>query len=262
MLEGSAYTDVVAPRLLEPWAEVLVDVLEPATGSTVVDVATGVGTVARAVARRLGLIGQVFACDADPGLLATARATPAEPSAAPIIYSLANPDTLPYPEGIAAGVTSQLHMLSIPDPATALLDMRRVSASGARLVLATWRDPGDSPVFEALWAAATEHFGSDPAEASPWSDNDPDVLGEAAQQAGWRDIDIIELDLPIEFGGGPAEVVGVLSITRLRERLGTLDADTRAELVRRTTESLGSLVERDGAVRSRTGAYFLIARAP
>lgn len=263
MSEVSAYTDVVAPRLLEPWAEVLADALRPMTASTVVDVATGAGTVARAVARRLGLIGKVFACDTDPALLAAACATPAEAGAAPIVYTCAAPDALPYPDGIASGVTCQQHLVSSPDPTGTLLEMRRVSAPGARLVLATWRQPGDSPVFEALWTAATEHFGTDEADdVARWSGNDPELLSESARRSGWRDIDVLELDLPIEFEGGPAEVVGVLSITRLRERLAALDADMRAELVRRTAESLGSLVERDGAVRSRTGAHFLIARAP
>jgi SAM-dependent methyltransferase len=259
--EASTYTDVLVPRLLAPWAEVLVDALEPVAGTTIVDVATRSGAVARAVARRLGRIGKVLACDPSPELIAAALAITRESGAAPITYARAEGDALPYPDGIAAGVTCQHHVRVDSDPAMTLLEMHRVCAPGGRLVLAAWRRPDDSPVFAALWSAAVDHFGTDEEGAAQWSIADPDVLSDTARRAGWHDIDVIDRDLPIEFGGGPAEVVDVLNLTRLRERLNALDADTHAELIRRTTESLGSLVEHDGAVRSRTGAHFLLARA-
>jgi SAM-dependent methyltransferase len=258
---AATYTDVLVPRLLAPWAEVLVDALDPVAGSTVIDVATGSGTIARAAARRLGRIGKVLACDPDPTLVAAARATTADPGAAPITYTTADADALPYPDGIAAGVTCQLGVHRDADPATSLREMHRVCAHGGRLVVTAWRRPDDSPVFAALWTAAVDHFGPHEAADAPWSITDPEALGETARQAGWRDVEVAERDLPIEFRGGPGEVVDVLTITKLREQLAALDAGTRAALVRRTAESLGSLVERDGAVRSRTGAHFLLARA-
>ena len=257
----NAYTDVLVPRLLAPWAEVLVDALQPAPGSTVIDVASGSGAVARAVARRLGRIGKVLACDPDPELVAAAQATTAGPRAAPITYTSAQATALPYPDGIAAGVTCQLGVQSEVDPGTALREMHRVCAHGGKLVVGAWRQPHDSPVFAALWTAAIEHFRVPEAADAPWSITDSETLSESARRAGWHEVEVVKRDLPIEFRGGPAEVVDVLTITNLGERLAALDADTRAELIRRTTESLGSLVERDGAVRSRTGAHFLLARA-
>jgi hypothetical protein len=139
--------------------------------------------------------------------------------------------------------------------------MHRVCAHGGRLVVAAWRQPNDSPVFAAMWTAAIEHFGSAEAADAPWPITDSETLRESAGRAGWHEVEVVERDLPIEFRGGPAEVVDVLAITKLGKRLATLDAATRTELIRRTTDSLGSLVERDGAVRSRTGAHFLLARA-
>jgi SAM-dependent methyltransferase len=258
---ASSYTDVLVPRLLAPWAEVMVDALEPAAGSTVIDVATGSGTVARAVARRLGRIGKVLACDPDPELVAAAQATAPESGAASIAYTSARATALPYPDAVAAGVMCQLGVQAEADPVTALREMHRVCAHDGKLVVAAWRQPDDSPVFAALWAAAIEHFGPPEAAAAPWSITDPETLSRSAHRAGWRAVEVVERDLPIEFRGGPAEVVDVLTITELGERLAALDAETRGELIRRTTESLGSLVERDGAVRSRTGAHFLLARA-
>jgi len=67
------YLSVLVPSLFTPWAELLVDALDPAPGSTAVDVATGPGTVARVIARRVGAIGHVYGCDLSAATLQTNR---------------------------------------------------------------------------------------------------------------------------------------------------------------------------------------------
>ena len=65
------YLSVLVPSLFAPWAELLVDALAPAARLDArVDVASGPGTVARVIARRIGAIGRVYACDIDAAMLA------------------------------------------------------------------------------------------------------------------------------------------------------------------------------------------------
>jgi len=54
----------LAPRLFEPWATVLLDMVGIKRGARVLDVASGTGVVARLAASRAGETGRVVASDA------------------------------------------------------------------------------------------------------------------------------------------------------------------------------------------------------
>jgi SAM-dependent methyltransferase len=87
-LAGNApevYARELVPSIFGPWAPILVDLAEPATGERIIDVACGTGVVARAAAQRLGPSGRVTGVDINPGMLAAAReSTQPQPAQAPI----------------------------------------------------------------------------------------------------------------------------------------------------------------------------------
>jgi len=85
-VEAMTAYDAVVPFMFAPWAEALLDEVGVALGETVLDVATGPGTVARLVATRLGTSGLVTACDLSPAMLAVATAKADLDGAAPITY--------------------------------------------------------------------------------------------------------------------------------------------------------------------------------
>lgn len=53
------YARIHLPRVFTPWAKVLLEVVPPQRGETVLDVATGPGTVAREAAGLIGPSGRV-----------------------------------------------------------------------------------------------------------------------------------------------------------------------------------------------------------
>jgi len=71
-----AYDEFFVPRLFEPWAKLLLDEINLQSGETVLDVATGPGTVARLASVRVGPQGRVIATDIAPLMLDIARAKP------------------------------------------------------------------------------------------------------------------------------------------------------------------------------------------
>src|SRR5688572_8574418 len=80
------YDAVLVPRMLEPWAALLLDELDLSDGESVLDVACGPGTATRLAAERVGLTGRVTGCDLSPVMLAIAQEKPVKGGAAPIEY--------------------------------------------------------------------------------------------------------------------------------------------------------------------------------
>src|SRR5689334_14401464 len=81
---AATYRDIHLPRVFTPWARVLVEVVPAKPGESVLDVATGPGTVAREVAKLVGPSGKVVGADISAAMLAVGRDWPAEPGAASI----------------------------------------------------------------------------------------------------------------------------------------------------------------------------------
>jgi SAM-dependent methyltransferase len=257
----SVYSEIMVPRLFDPWAEVLLDTLAPAPGTTIVDVATGPGPVARAAARRVGAIGRVIGCDLSAAMLAQARRVRAAHSAAPIEYVECPADALALPDGCAAAVTCQHGLQFFPDRVAALAEMRRVARPGGRLAVAVWRTIEDSALFAGLADGVDAAFGAQTAagyRGGPFALAGADELVTLADAAGWQAPRVVRKDLPIAFDS-PEQLMRTLAVTPLASRLRELDEAGIDALVAAVTTALGPLVDRDGAVRSTTGAHILLA---
>ena len=83
-----AYEEVLVPRLFEPWALLLLDECNLRPNAVVLDVATGPGTVARLVAKRIGPGGRVVATDISRPMLDVANSKP--PSRTPRQLPISN----------------------------------------------------------------------------------------------------------------------------------------------------------------------------
>jgi len=83
---AEAYQRFVAPQLFEPWAREFVRRAAPPPGGVVLDVATGTGAVARALATAVGPAGRVVASDVSGAMILEARTVAADPAGAPIDY--------------------------------------------------------------------------------------------------------------------------------------------------------------------------------
>lgn len=255
------YVSVLVPNLFAPWAELLVDALDPRPGSTVLDVACGPGTVARVLARRIGAIGHVYACDLDPAMLAAGAAFAPEPGAGSIDYFACPADELPLPDDRIHAITCQQGLQFFPDPAGALAELRRVARPGARLAVDVWRTIAEMPLYRALVEAAEDVLGSAGGmRERPFALADPDALAALAREVGWTDVQVAPRDLPIEFQG-TAQMMRCYDVTPVCETVRGLADAARADLERALHRHLEPLVDRDGAVRTTTGTHFLTATA-
>ena len=133
-----AYDRFMAAQLFEPWARELVGRAALTRGGSVLDVATGPGTVARLAASALGPDGRVVASDISAAMLAVAASKPAGPAWAPIEYLESSAAALGFPEGSFDAVLCQQGLQFFPDRPGAVREMCRVTRRDGIVLVSTW----------------------------------------------------------------------------------------------------------------------------
>jgi SAM-dependent methyltransferase len=131
--DGAAYE-----RLLGRWtsrlAQALIDFAGLPDDGPVLDVGCGTGSLALELRRRFP-DRSVFAVDVSAAYLAFAQGRDGRRD---IHFELADAAHLPFEAGTFAGAIAQLALNFMPDPARAVLEMRRVTRTGGVLAAAVW----------------------------------------------------------------------------------------------------------------------------
>jgi SAM-dependent methyltransferase len=132
---GAGWTQANAPDL--GW---LVAALDPAPTDRAVDVGTGGGHAALALAPA---VASVAAIDPTPEMLAVAGRLAAERGVANVTFTRATADTLPFPDASFDLAISRFSVHHWPQPEPALREIRRVLRPGGRLGVVDMLAPED-----------------------------------------------------------------------------------------------------------------------
>lgn len=198
---GSApenYERYFVPSIGAPLASDLVDIAALRPGERVLDVACGTGVVARLASQRVGATGTVAGLDVNPAMLAVAAST--TPPDMSIKWHEASAEAMPLPDASFDVVLCQMGLQFVADKHAALREMRRVLASGGRLILNV---PGPAPRPLAIMGEAlARHIGAEAAGFvhHVFSLHDTAELENLTSTAGFRDVstqsDVKQLRLP------------------------------------------------------------------
>jgi len=109
-------------------------------GHRILDVATGGGHTAAALAERCG---RVVASDLTPSMLREARVLTAEHRAGNVLFVAADAEALPFRDAVFDRVTCRIALHHFPDVRTALAEMARVTRPGGRIGIIDSTVPGD-----------------------------------------------------------------------------------------------------------------------
>src|SRR5919201_3926368 len=228
-----AYDEFFVPRLFEPWAKLLLEAADLRRGESVLDIATGPGTVARLAAVRLGAEGRVVAIDIAQPMLDIAKAKAPPPGAAPIEYLKSPSAPLPAAAGAFDAVLCQQGLQFFPDRPAALREMRRVLGPAGRVALSTWRDIGRSPGFAALAEALARHVpAAVPTIRGPFALGDAEELRALVAGAGSREVAIRPLARTLRFPSAEEFVRRYVAGSPLAGPVGQADETARGSLLR------------------------------
>ncbi len=156
----------------------------------VLDVATGTGWVAIAVARRVGPSGRVVGVDLAPEMLAHARRKPAAAGLSNVEFREGDAERLDFPDQCFDVVLCASSLFFVPDMVAALREWGRVLIPGGYVCFSGFGSTFHQP-FRSLWNARLRRFGvSLPAPSPTYRLADPATCRQLLHEAGFAQIEV------------------------------------------------------------------------
>jgi len=188
--------------------EALVAYANPQLGMKVLDLASGTGEPAIAVASRIGPEGHLTALDVSSELLQIASDRAQQRGLTNVSVRQADAHHLPFPDATFDLVTSRFGVMFFEDAVGALGEANRVLKPGGRACFLAW-GTFEQPFWQSTMGVVVEHIGGPalvPGGPDPFKFAQSGSLSSALQQAGFREIEEQTRQIPWTWPGTAEEV--------------------------------------------------------
>lgn len=264
---AAAEHDKLGHGLHEKADRCLADMLAPAPGARCLDIATATGTLAVALADRVGNDGKVVAIDLAQGMLDFAERKARALKLKNIVFKQMDAQRLDFKDNTFDVVGCSLAIFYFPDIQGALKEMLRVLKPGGELGI-TSADAGNAfsplsePYMDHLHKAAVE-LNIDQPEYSEVSalTRQKDGLQKLIEEAGFTQVEVKQEEVPVRFttfddwwACGRGSTWGDLLLERMPEA-------QRAEFMQSHELETKPLFEDEG-VKTATPLLFALAKKP
>ena len=246
----AGYAKYLLPQLFEPWARDMIERGAPSPGDAVLDLATGLGPVARLAAAAAGSYGRVVASDISPAMLAAAAARPAPRDWAPIEY-LECPASAIDTTSDSFDVAYCSHGLEFfAQRAAALSEMYRVVKPGGIAAISVWAAEHPVGLFSQLGQTMREVGLSQPYSGAYDADSyrmSRAELQRMVEAAGFGDVKVEMAELEGHWDN-PDDAANTVQGTPFGPLVAALPAEdqqrVRKILLARLGESAGGVTVR------------------
>jgi ubiquinone/menaquinone biosynthesis C-methylase UbiE len=238
---ADGYDRFMLGQLFEPWAVELIARVGLKPGWHVLDVASGLGPVARLAAEAAGPSGRVVASDISAAMLAVASARPEGPGWAAMEYLECPASAIAAADDSFDVVLCQQGLQFFPERAAAVAEMRRVLRPGGTAVMSTWAAERPLGLFGPMIEAMLETGVAEPFprafDAGSYCLSAAD-LAELLQAAGFRDVGVETVELDASWQTAEAATSTMLG-TPYGPLVSALPADAQQQLRARLADKLG-----------------------
>ncbi len=258
------YEAFMVPFRFRPWAETLIQRLDPPLGTRLLDVACGTGIVARVAAARLRDGGTVVGIDMNPAMIEVARSASAGEGLA-IEWFVGNAGELPFPDDSFDIVTIQQALQFFPDQPAALRECLRVLAPGGSIAAEVWSSLEKQGIQRAYTEAIARVTGS-PSMHAAYGTTTAQQLHDRIASAGFADVSVDEVTIAVSYDDPDCYAERMVQGTSagVPAMHGRSD-DERAALSRAVAADMADAVRAttvDGRLVTESTTFIAIGRKP
>ena len=214
----------------------IVEAAGASPGHAILDLASGSGQPALALAAVVGSHGSVTATDQSAGMLGVVEENARRENLMNLRIELADAEALPFADATFDGVTCRFGAMFFPDPLRAMRECLRVLRPGGRAAFVVWGSP-EQPFF-GMTAGVLRRFVAFP-EPEPGAPHvfrfaAPGSLAQVMRNAGFRPASEEPRRIPCERVGTPESFWEEFRevAAPFRAMIAALPAERRAELDR------------------------------
>ena len=177
-------------------ADRLVEIVKPKTDYKILDVATGTGVVAIAMAQAVKASGRVMAIDLSENMLAQAGQSVQKMGLSNVDFFKMDAEVLDFESNYFDAVTCSFGLFFMPDMSAALREWQRVTKPGSTVLFTSFGEKSFQPMVEYFVQDMIE-FGTDidPSSFAAQRLRDPDVCVELMREANFNDPQINQMQV-------------------------------------------------------------------
>ena len=192
-------------RLLGVFDDTLIQAGEVGSRDRCLDVGCGAGATTRALAAR-AVEGSVIGLDLSGPMLAIARSAADQAGIGNVEFIQADVQVHIFEAASFDVVVSRMGCMFFGDPATAFANLGRALRPGGRLAMTVWQEASANQWITAIDTALGETMSQEGAVApaaytpGPFSLSDPALITSLLRGAGFADVTVQGLDIPLALG--------------------------------------------------------------
>lgn len=195
------YAEEVAPRLMRPFVEAMVDRLDVDAESEVVEVAAGSGVLTEVLSSR---VKSVTATDFSPGMIEVLRERMDRAGATNVRTSVMDGQALDFDDSTFDAAACSFALMLFADRACGFRELCRVVRPGGRAAVTGWAGPDRFEAFGIFLSAVRAAFPDMPRPTTPppvLSLADPVRFRGEMEAAGFRDVEVEFVDRELAVDG-------------------------------------------------------------
>ena len=251
--------------LLQRHGAALLAAAAPAPGEHVFDIGCGCGsTTLRAAQAVASGGGMAVGADISQAMIAKARARAAESGIGNVHFRVGDVQTADLGPARFDLAISRYGVMFFDDHRAAFANVRAAMRPGGRLAFVCWADRTRNEHWTSSYAALAPHLGlvpPAPGPNGPFALADPVYVQAMLAGAGWRDIEIAELDEPLCVGRDADDAIAFeLSDPETAAELAAADPAAAARAVADLRAAFAARERSDG-VWLATAAWLVRATA-